>query len=940
MWNVTSMVNKTPAIMEHLLDRDPSIVFLSETWLESKNNKVTSLVKDYGYELLHNFRKNREKETGGGVGILIKFDLKYKRVHHKQFQSFEHIVLKILVSDKTPLLLVSIYRVLFVPVTVFLDEIVKLFEMLVTRKENFILAGDINIHMDVDYSYANQFKDILDTFNMIQHVDFPTHIKGHTLDIVVSFGDFPEIRNIKSDENDVSHHSLVDFQVAIVPEAKKEKIIKYRKLKNIDSVSFIRDVSERMDLSSEAFGDNVKTYNKVLSDILDKQAPVITKTIKIVPNAPWFDAEYASLRKLRRKAEKQYKKSRLISDKDNFISLRRQTTQLAHLKKCSYYGDKLEGTDNKILYSTIKKLLDGESEVILPESNSDMALANSFQKYFTNKIEDIRKTFPNESCSQNIDEYDTPLTKLSTFALATEGEVRQIVISFGIKCAPDDPIPSIILKTHLELFIPIWTKLVNMSLEQSSMDCLKDAVLLPLIKQLDDVMDKEKYKNYRPVSNLQFISKLIERIVKKQLNNHMTVNELHSDFEHGYKTDHSTETLLLPVVNELLQSCDKNLPSIIMMLDLSAAFDTVDQSKLLKILQHEIGIEGSALKWFESYLKGRTQKVKIGESYSDEAELKYGVGQGTILGPDLFNIYIRSLKKYIKSSCFKIFGFADDHQLLKTFLPLLQVYALDGDINNCFRLITEWMNMYFLKLNAGKTKILVVVPPSLKDKVLIQGTFIDGKCIRFVQSAKNLGVILDDELSFKEQIKYVVKSCFLSIRKLSSIKPFLTFQQLRTATSSLVFSRIDYCNSLYYGLNETHLSKLQYVQNSAARLVRKRNHFHGSTENVIRHCHWLRIKERIVFKICLIVRKGLNGTAPKCISDMLKEASSTRTGKLVVPSYLSKYGNRCFARAGPKLWNLLPFNIRAETDVAKFKKLLKTFLFDGFAGFEQKLKER
>ena len=89
-----------------------------------------------------------------------------------------------------------------------------------------------------------------------------------------------------------------------------------------------------------------------------------------------------------------------------------------------------------------------------------------------------------------------------------------------------------------------------------------------------------------------------------------------------------------------------------MMLDLSAAFDTVDQSKLLKILQHEIGIEGSALKWFESYLKGRTQKVKINESYSDEAELKYGVGQGTILGPDLFNIYIRSLKKYIKSSCF------------------------------------------------------------------------------------------------------------------------------------------------------------------------------------------------------------------------------------------------------------------------------------------------
>ena len=332
--------------------------------------------------------------------------------------------------------------------------------------------------------------------------------------------------------------------------------------------------------------------------------------------------------------------------------------------------------------------------------------------------------------------------------------------------------------------------------------------------------------------------------------------------------------------------------------------------------------------------------MKIGDSYSDESNLNYGVAQGSVLGPDLFNIYIRSLKKYLKPSSFNIFGFADDHQLLKSFLPFLQVYALDGDINNCFRLITEWMNMFFLKLNAGRTKILVILPPSLKNTVLIQGTFIDGNCIRFVHSAKNLGVILDDELSFKEQITKVVKSCFLSIRKLSKIKAFLTFQQLRTAVSPLVFSRIDYCNSLYYGINDTLIRKLQYVQNSAARLVRKRKHFHGSTDEVIRHCHWLRIKERIVFKMCLIVRKCLNGTAPNCLSGMLKQASSTRTAKLVEPPYSSKYGNRCFARVGPKLWNLLPANVRAETELVKFKTLLKTFLFDGFESFEQKLKER
>ena len=220
----------------------------------------------------------------------------------------------------------------------------------------------------------------------------------------------------------------------------------------------------------------------------------------------------------------------------------------------------------------------------------------------------------------------------------------------------------------------------------------------------------------------------------------MIDNNLHSDFQHGYKKGHSTETVLLKIVNDLLLACDKLFPTIVMLLDLSAAFDTVDQVKLLSILQCEIGIDGVALKWFESFLRGRTQKVKINSSHSDESGLDYGVAQGSVLGPPLFNIYIRSLRKHVEPSRFNIFGFADDHQLLKTFLPFFQVEALDGDINKCLKLISEWMNSFFLRLNAGKTKILVIMPPSLRVTIKLQGTFIDNKqCIRFVHSAKNLG---------------------------------------------------------------------------------------------------------------------------------------------------------------------------------------------------------
>ena len=936
MWNVTSMVNKTPDIMEQLLDRDSAIVFLQETWLKSNRSNVTSLVKDFGYKLIHNIRKNREKEIGGGVGVLFKWGMNYKRVKSKEYSSFEHIIIRIPVSDRTSLLVISIYRVLFVPVTVFLEEFVSLLETLITMKDNVILAGDLNIHMEEDTLYAKKFKDILDTFNMVQHVETPTHKQGHTLDGIITFQNGPTISKIETNEYDLSHHFLVDFCVDVTVERKLEKEIRYRKLNDIDTEKLVEDITNSFAITDNSFGENITSYNEAMRRITDEHAPVITKTIKVVPNAPWFDSEYAELRKQRRRAEKLYKKTNLPDDKKKYIDLRRETTNLARVKKCKYYGDKLEG-NNKILFSSVNKLLDNEKEVVLTDSESDKMLANSFLQYFTEKIEKIRSTFtPSDVKIEML--HST--AKLSVFEKTNEDEIRQIVSSFGMKCSPDDPIPSPVLKANIETFVPIWSKLVNLSLDQGSMECLKSSVVNPLIKQMDDAIDKDDRKNYRPVSNLQFIGKLIERVVSTRLNKHMTDSDLHSDFQHGYKKGHSTETLLLKVINDLLVAGDNLHPSIIMLLDMSAAFDTVDQTKLLQILKDEIGIEGTALKWFESFLIGRTQKVKIGEEYSEDGNLGFGVAQGSVLGPDLFNIYIRSLKKHVEPAQFALFGFADDHQLLKTFLPVFQLDALDGDINRCFSLISEWMNHFFLRLNSTKTKILVIIPPSLRNIIKIEGTFINNQCVRFVRSAKNLGVILDNELSFNEQITKVVQACFMMIRKLSKIKDYLTFEQLRTAVSALIFSRLDYCNALYYGIKAEFLNKLQYVQNSASRLVRKKNCFRGATSEYIRKCHWLPIRERIVFKVCLMVHKCLHGIAPTCLSGMLKYVWSSRTMKLVQYKSKGKFGSRAFVCVGPRVWNILPQEIRMEKDEVKFKAMLKTFLFDGFNDFSQKLIER
>ena len=192
---------------------------------------------------------------------------------------------------------------------------------------------------------------------------------------------------------------------------------------------------------------------------------------------------------------------------------------------------------------------------------------------------------------------------------------------------------------------------------------------------------------------------------------YMDAHNLHSVNQYGYKKNHSTELLLMKVVNDLLLSCDKKIPIVVMFLDLSVAFDTIDQCMLLQILRNEIGVCDLALKWFESFLIGRTQTVKLNDAYSDETGLDFGFAQGSILGPKLFNIYTRSFPGTIHSIGHSVEGYADDQQIWKEFSTMFQVSALGKNIDMCFSVISSWMDKYFLKLNSDKTKIMVVAPP-------------------------------------------------------------------------------------------------------------------------------------------------------------------------------------------------------------------------------------
>ena len=916
--------------MEHIIDNDSDIVFLTETWLTANNNSITAKFKEYQYELYHIPRKGRIKTVGGGVGVIAKNIFEVKPITINQYKTFECSVNK-LINHSSSIMLICLYRLDWEPCADFFNEFCFLIESLCSNNCPYIIAGDFNIHTDCSTnSFTVKLQEMLSDYNMKQWISFPTHRLGHTLDLVVTPDSGLPISDIAVKDITLSDHFLIHFNVHT-----PAKTVFYKDIfvanRKIDHEVFSQELQHALNSvnRSDSFGNVVTDYNSNVLSVVQRHAPIKKKTVKIVENAPWFDEEYRRIRTDRRRAERKFFQSKLECDKSDFVNLRKKCTLLALKKKKEYFTQRINDAASnkpKELFNVVRNLMGTAKKQIFPSTLNDTDLANQFSDYFTTKIQKIRSSF----CSLDAHSIDVTykletFDQLNNFEPTDANEINSIIKSYKVKCSPSDPIGSFLLG-NIQIFIPIWVEMVNLSLRTGSMDCLKSSVVVPLLKELDALTEIDDLKNYRPVSNVAFLSKLIERCVSSRLEHHMKNNNLDCPQQFGYKKGHSTELLLLHLMDNVMESFDCNKATVLLLLDLSAAFDTVDQNKLLTILKHNFGVTGVALMWFESFLKGRSQKVIINNTYSEDTDLEYGVPEGSVLGPILFNIYISVGYPIVQSCGFDFDGFADDHQLFKNFAPIFQSYVLNQSITQCLDSVNKWMTTYFLKLNQTKTKILVIGPPSVLETVKIRGIFIEGTCIRFVSNAKNLGFWIDEHMNFSVHVNKVISSSFYTLKEISKIKPFIPPEQLHAVIVSLILTRIDYCNSLFYNCDSTIVDRLQSVQNAAIRLIfGKRKFDRQHLTPLYREMHWLKIRERICFKLCLIVHNCIWGISPIRIRNMM-EIVNPRTFELRQKRKTGKYSERAISRAGPKLWNCLPQDLRVITDTDVFKKRLKSFL--------------
>ena len=370
------------------------------------------------------------------------------------------------------------------------------------------------------------------------------------------------------------------------------------------------------------------------------------------------------------------------------------------------------------------------------------------------------------------------------------------------------------------------------------------------------------------------------------------------------------------------------------LLDLSAAFDTVDHNILLTRLHDSFGISGTALEWFQSYLSNRTQFVRVNDSSSTSHDLNFGVPQGSVLGPLLYSLYTSPLGKIARYHEMSHHFYADDTQLYIAFRT-----SSVGDMNqskakliNCVKDIDSWMLSNKLKLNRDKSEVLVISSIH-RPRPTLSSVDICSETVLCSTSARNIGVIVDQSLSMKPHVNAVCKSSFFHLRNIGFIRKYLTPNSAKIIIQALIVSKLDYCNSLLYGLPSYLIQNLQHIQNSAARLITQSPRF-GHITPVLRDLHWLPVHLRIEFKVLLITYKALRGQAPTYIQDLLQPYQPSRSLRsssknlLVKPRFnLNSYGKRAFSVAAPDLWNSLPQDIRSSCTVDIFKRKLKTLLF-------------
>ncbi|PVD20251.1 hypothetical protein C0Q70_20748 [Pomacea canaliculata] len=544
-------------------------------------------------------------------------------------------------------------------------------------KEKILILGDVNVHFDRPQdSDVKRLIEALDSRGLCQLIDKPTHRLGHILDWVITCA--PSESLVKSavvEDFLLSDHFVQSLVTDLSRPRRRKTSVLCRNLK-IDLNAFKEDLLQSkllLDPPTDVDG-LAELYNQTLLELLDKHAPAVSKIVVDRPDCAWFCEGLVKPRNRDRLAEKKWRKTKLEIDRQLYKLARNKYVCAVKKAKSLFVQEQLEAASGNLrkTFDIVNSLMgkNGTSPV-LPEVDVKSA-ADQLSSFFVNKITEISAGLESAACElpECEEDYSVPFAgvPLTSFTCIDESYLRKLVArSTKTSCAVD-PVPTKFILQLLDILFPVILDIINASLRAGCVPrCFKQAVVKPLLKTAN--LNPSDCKNYRPVSNLSYISKLLERVVAEQLMTHFITYGCLDKFQSAYRPGFSIETALLHVTNDILCSVNSGNLVLLVLLDLSSAFDTINHRLLLQRLSSEAGIHGAALQWIDSYLAERSQRVIVGSASSEAVPLVCGVPQGSVLGPFLFSVYTSQLGRVIERFQMGRQFFADDTQILNSFPP-------------------------------------------------------------------------------------------------------------------------------------------------------------------------------------------------------------------------------------------------------------------------------
>ena len=489
----------------------------------------------------------------------------------------------------------------------------------------------------------------------------------------------------------------------------------------------------------------------------------------------WFDNDCRAAKRKVRMFERRYRRTHSAMDCMAWVRQLKRERDLLERKEELYWIGKIAWNAGKPkeLWSLLNNLQQKDRANQSPASDS--ISAESLSYFFRGKVVKVRD--------------DTSTADPPSFTKLTDASFT------SFQHCSLDPLPTFILREFLDELFPFIHTMCNVSLQHGMLlEAQKAAIVTPILKKYD--LDPDDVRNYRPISNLTFLSKDIERIVASQLTGYLQENKLFPDHQSAYRQGHSTETVFLKIVSDILDAADLGQITLLGLLDLSAAFDIVDHDLLLTRLQVSYGVKGSALAWIASFIQHRSQFVNFQGQHSTRIQLRYGMPQGSVLGPLLFILYTSDVISIATSHGVVAHSYADDSQLY-LHCPSTDQSTAASRLAECIESVERWMRSNRLKLNSEKTQFMWLGSRQQLAKIETQCMHIGDHSIKFSTSAKNLGVTFDPELGMDLHINNITRSCFYQLRQLRSIRRSLTMEASKTLVHSLISSRVDYCNSIF-----------------------------------------------------------------------------------------------------------------------------------------------